>query len=71
MGEMVRLDAGRRRVILENGGVHYDYLVVATGAENDYFGSDQWKQRAPGLKTVEDATAVRARILAAFERAER
>jgi len=71
MGEMVGLDAGRRRVILENGWVQYDYLVVATGAENDYFGRDQWKQRAPGLKTVEDATAVRARILAAFEGAER
>jgi NADH dehydrogenase len=52
MEEMVGLDAGRRRVILENGWVQYDYPVVATGAENDYFGRDQWKQRAPGLKTV-------------------
>jgi NADH dehydrogenase len=71
MGEMIGLDADRRRVILDNGWIEYDYLVVATGAENDYFGRDQWRQLAPGLKTVEDATAMRARILAAFEAAER
>ncbi len=71
MGEMVGLDAERQRVILDNGWVDYDYLIVATGAENDYFGRSEWRHRAPGLKTVEDATEMRARILAAFEGAER
>lgn len=71
MGEMVGLDAGRQRVILDNGWVGYDYLVVATGAENDYFGRNEWQHLAPGLKTVEDATEMRAKILAAFEGAER
>lgn len=71
MGEMVGMDAARRRVILDNGWVEYDYLVVAAGAENDYFGRTDWQEFAPGLKTVEDATAMRARILAAFEGAER
>lgn len=71
MGEMTGLDAERRRVILDNGWVSYDYLILATGAENDYFGREEWRERARGLKTVEDATAIRARILAAFEAAER
>ncbi len=71
MGEMVGLDTAQRRVILDNGWVEYDYLIVATGAENDYFGRNEWQEVAPGLKTVEDATAMRARILAAFEGAER
>ena len=71
MGEMTGLDVGQRRVILDNGWVAYDYLIVATGAQNDYFGRDEWRPRAPGLKTIEDATEIRARILAAFEAAER
>lgn len=71
MGEVVGIDAAGRRVILENGSIPYDYLVVATGADNDYFGREEWRQHAPGLKCIEDATAVRARILAAFEAAER
>lgn len=71
MGEMVGLDAVGRRVILDNGWVEYDLLIVATGAENDYFGRKEWSRHAPGLKTVEDATEMRARILAAFEGAER
>ncbi|GIU77162.1 MAG: NADH dehydrogenase [Bryobacteraceae bacterium] len=71
MGEMVGMDVARRRVILDNGWVEYDYLVLATGAENDYFGRNEWQDLAPGLKTIEDATAMRAHILAAFEGAER
>lgn len=71
MGEVVGIDAAGGRVILENGSIPYDYLVVATGAENDYFGQQEWRQHAPGLKCIEDATVVRARILAAFEAAER
>jgi NADH dehydrogenase len=71
MGEVVGLDLAGRRVILENGSLPYDYLVLATGAENYYFNRDEWRRHAPGLKTVEDATTVRAHILAAFEAAER
>lgn len=71
MGEVVGLNPRERKVLLENGFVSYDYLVIATGAENDYFGRNEWQARAPGLKTIEDATAMRAHILAAFEGAER
>lgn len=49
----------------------YDYLVVATGASHNYFGKDQWAEHAPGLKTLEDATEIRRRVLLAFEAAER
>jgi NADH dehydrogenase len=51
--------------------VRFDYLVVATGATHSYFGHDEWAERAPGLKTLEDALTMRQRVLAAFERAER
>lgn len=71
MGEVVGVDVAGRRIILDNGFIPYDYLVVATGAENDYFSRNEWREHAPGLKGIEDATAVRARILAAFEAAER
>ncbi len=49
---------------------HYDYLVIATGAQHSYFGNDQWQQFAPGLKCIEDAREIRQRILTAFEKAE-
>jgi NADH:ubiquinone reductase (H+-translocating) len=66
------VDAANRRVLLEDGGeVAYDTLILATGARHAYFGHDEWEQWAPGLKTLEDATTVRRRILVAFERAER
>ena len=66
------VDAAGKRVLLEDGGeVSYDTLVLATGARHAYFGHDEWEQWAPGLKTLEDATTVRRRILVAFERAER
>jgi NADH dehydrogenase len=71
LGEVVDLDAGGRRVILSDGEAGYDELIVATGASHHYFGNDQWAALAPGLKTVEDATEIRSRVLAAFERAER
>src|ERR1700761_1483816 len=51
--------------------MEYDYLVVATGSTHSYFGKDEWAQYAPGLKTVEDATEIRRRVLLAFELAER
>jgi NADH dehydrogenase len=71
LGEVVDLDTERRCVVLRDGEAAYDDLIVATGATHHYFGNDQWAPLAPGLKTVEDATEIRSRVLAAFERAER
>jgi len=66
------VDAAGKRVTLDDGGsVPYDTLVLATGARHAYFGHDEWEPFAPGLKTLEDATTLRRRILVAFERAER
>jgi NADH:ubiquinone reductase (H+-translocating) len=66
------IDADGRRVLLEDGAaLPYDTLVLATGARHAYFGHDEWEPFAPGLKTLEDATTLRRRILVAFERAER
>jgi NADH dehydrogenase len=66
------VDAQAKHVQLEDGGtVPYDTLVLATGARHAYFGHDEWEPFAPGLKTLEDATTLRRRILVAFERAER
>lgn len=71
LGEAIHLDAANRRVILSDGTVDYDTLIVATGASHQYFGHDEWEEFAPGLKTIEDATDMRRRILLAFEAAER
>ncbi len=72
LGEAVDIDAGRREVQLSDGGpVPYDTLIVATGAHHAYFGHDDWAPYAPGLKTIDDATEMRRRILIAFEAAER
>jgi len=66
------VDAQAKRVLLDDGdGRPYDTLIVATGARHAYFGHDEWEPFAPGLKTLEDATTLRRRILVAFERAER
>jgi NADH dehydrogenase len=66
------VDADGHRVLLDDGDVlPYDTLVLATGARHAYFGHDEWEPFAPGLKTLEDATTLRRRILVAFERAER
>jgi NADH:ubiquinone reductase (H+-translocating) len=66
------VDADGHRVLLDDGdAVPYDTLVLATGARHAYFGHDEWEPFAPGLKTLEDATTLRRRILVAFERAER
>jgi NADH:ubiquinone reductase (H+-translocating) len=72
LGAVVGVDADRRKVQLEDGAeLTYDTLVLATGARHAYFGHDEWEPYAPGLKTLEDATSIRRRILLAFEHAER
>jgi NADH dehydrogenase len=70
LGEVGGIDLDRRVVELAHRRVPYDQLVIATGARHAYFGHDEWEQFAPGLKTIEDATLVRRRILLAFEQAE-
>ena len=71
LAEATGIDVEARRVELERGSLPYDTLLVATGATHHYFGHPGWQERAPGLKTIEDATAIRGRILRAFEDAER
>src|SRR6202030_1744793 len=69
MGDAVDLDAAGRRAILADGELKYDTLIVATGSTDSYFGHDDWKRSAPGLKTIEEATEIRSKILYAFEEA--
>ena len=71
LAEARQIDVERRRVILDEGVVPYDTLVVATGSTHSYFGHDEWEEHAPSLKSIEDATAIRRQILVAFEEAER
>ncbi|HKS23251.1 MAG TPA: NAD(P)/FAD-dependent oxidoreductase [Thermoanaerobaculia bacterium] len=71
LGEAQRIDVGRRVVVLDDGEVAYDTLVIATGATHSYFSHPEWERDAPGLKTVEDALEIRRRVLLAFEEAER
>jgi NADH:ubiquinone reductase (H+-translocating) len=70
LGAVTSIDLERREVTVDGETVSYDRLIVATGATHSYFGHDQWAPLAPGLKTVEDALTIRARVLRAFERAE-
>jgi len=72
MDEVTGIDATGRTLSLVSGSqVGYDYLVLATGSTHSYFGKDEWAPQAPGLKTIEDATEIRRRVLLAFELAER
>ena len=71
LAEMTDLDTANQRVLLRDGEAGYDTLIVAAGSSDSYFGNDQWEPLAPGLKTIEDATEIRSRILLAFEKAER
>jgi NADH dehydrogenase len=71
LGEMADLDVAAGQVLLLDGTVPYDTLIVATGASHHYFGHDEWAEHAPGLKTIEDATEIRRRIFVAYENAER
>jgi len=72
MDEAIGFDLPKQRVHLKTGvELEYDYLIIATGSTHSYFGRDDWAKLAPGLKTVEDATEIRRRVLLAFELAER
>ena len=71
MAEVRDIDVERRRVCLDDGEAPYDTLILATGSHHHYFGHHDWAPLAPGLKTIEDATEIRRRILLAFECAER
>jgi NADH dehydrogenase len=70
LAEATGVDLEGRRVLLANGDIPYDKLVVATGATHHYFGHSEWAEDAPGLKTIGDALEIRRRLLMAFERAE-
>ncbi len=70
MDRVVDVDLASSQVVTRQHRVHFDYLIVATGARHAYFGHDEWEMFAPGLKRIEEATGVRRRILAAFEKAE-
>jgi NADH:ubiquinone reductase (H+-translocating) len=72
LGEAVDVDPEAKRVLLRDGAAFtYDSLIVATGSQTSYYGNDSWRQWAPSLKSVEEATAIRHKLLFAFERAER
>src|ERR1700730_2623800 len=72
MADVVGFDLAQRRVRLKDGADQpYDSLIVAAGARHHYFGHPEWEQHAPGLKTIEDATEIRRRVLFAFEMAKR
>ena len=71
LAEATAIDLPSRRVVLADGEVDYDFLIVATGATHAYFGHEDWELLAPGLKTLKDALQIRQRILIAFEIAER
>ena len=71
LAEVTAIDLAARRVLLRDGALDYDVLILASGASHSYFGHPEWEPLAPGLKTVADALAIRSRVLLAFERAER
>ncbi len=70
MSQALAVEPQSRRLVTADGPIAYDQLVIAAGATHSYFGHDAWEAYAPGLKTLEDALAIRGRVLLAFERAE-
>ncbi len=71
LAEAIGVDLEGRKLLLREGGLAYDYLILAAGATHSYFGHDAWNRHAPGLKTIEDALEIRRRVLLAYEAAER
>jgi len=70
LGDVIGVSTQEKLVQLVSREIAYDYLILATGARHSYFGNERWEADAPGLKTIEDATELRKRVLLAFERAE-
>ncbi|MEX3980913.1 NAD(P)/FAD-dependent oxidoreductase [Paraburkholderia sp. EG287A] len=70
LGSVTGIDTATREVLIGAASLKFDYLVLATGARHSYFGNDHWAPYAPGLKSIEDATSIRSRLLRAFEEAE-
>jgi NADH dehydrogenase len=70
LGRVSHIDVEQKQIVAGDTRIKFDHLIVATGAQQSYFGHDQWAAYAPGLKSIDDATYLRARILLAFERAE-
>ncbi|MCZ6782518.1 MAG: FAD-dependent oxidoreductase, partial [Proteobacteria bacterium] len=68
--EVRAIDPNGRRVLTTSGPIEFDYLILASGARDAYFGNDRWEAHAPGLKSLEQATEIRRRVLTAYERAE-
>jgi NADH:quinone reductase (non-electrogenic) len=71
LAHVTAIDTHSKKVILDDGDISYDYLIVSTGATHSYFGHDDWAKDAPGLKSIEDALDIRRRVLLAYEAAER
>jgi NADH dehydrogenase len=71
LGDVVDIDVGSRRIVFREGTLPFDLLVVAAGSTHSYFGHNEWERTAPGLKSIEDATAIRRKVLLAFEEAEK
>ena len=71
LADVVAVDLPGKRLVLADGELRWDYLIIATGATHSYFGHDEWATHAPGLKTLEDAIDIRRRVLLAYEAAER
>jgi NADH dehydrogenase len=71
LAEALSVEPTARRVVLDQGALEYDFLIVATGATHSYFGHDEWEPHAPGLKSIEDALEIRRRVFLAYEAAER
>ena len=69
-GEVKSLAPDRNLIVTEDGEIEYDYLLMACGAKHGYFGNEHWEPFAPGLKTIEQATEIRRRVLGSFEKAE-
>ncbi|MCK4782289.1 MAG: FAD-dependent oxidoreductase, partial [Desulfobacteraceae bacterium] len=70
MGRVISIDLKTKKAFTDVGEIGFDYLIMACGAQHTYYGHEEWEEYAPGLKTIEQATEIRRRILSAFERAE-
>ncbi len=70
LGEVIKIDKGKKKIFLKDGEYDYDYLIIAIGNNTSYYGNDNWIKHAPGLKTISDALIIREKILLSLEKAE-